>query len=499
MQTVGIVGTGVMGRGIAQLAATHGFDVRLFDVRRAAADDACAFVGSMFAKAVEKGRMTPTQGEAAARLSVVDDLASFAGCDMVIEAAAEGLEVKRSVVEGVERAIGPEAIIASNTSSLSINAIAGFAERADRVCGLHFFNPAPLMKVVEVVPAEATRPEVAAACTEFARRLDRTPIAVRDAPGFLVNQVGRAYGMEGAMIAHERVASFATVDAVLRDAAGFRMGPFELMDLTGLDVTLPASEGIFARLYGDDRYRPSPLLAPRRDAGLLGRKADRGFRTDDEGEAASDAMAGSASIPPVWISLRYQRLAQAVGNRLAIAGIQRVPDDRPPDDALIVVTPFGTDVASEVDDQRLDPQRTVGVDALFGLDARRVLARTPALTSDWAAAASAAFGVDGVAYSWIRDSAGLICQRVVAMIVNLGCEAAQTGVASPGDIDTGVTLGLGYPHGPLAWGDMLGPQTILDLLGNLQRVTGDPRYRPSAWLRRRAQLGLPLTAEEPAT
>jgi len=283
---IGIVGAGAMGRGIAQLMAQCGCETLVFDLDRTAGEDALAFVAGIWLRLVEKGRMTASDAEAArARLSQVDSLAKFARCDLVIEAIVERLDAKTALFCELETIVGQSTILATNTSSLSVTEIAAACARPGRVAGLHFFNPAPLMKLVEIIAGERTDPQVTDALATLIERTGHHGVTVGDTPGFLVNHAGRAYTTEALKILAEGVAAPVTIDAIARDAAGFRMGPFELLDLTGLDVSVPAMQTIYRGFYQEPRLRPVEIGRRRLAAGLLGRKTGEGFYTyGDNGE-----------------------------------------------------------------------------------------------------------------------------------------------------------------------------------------------------------------------
>jgi 3-hydroxybutyryl-CoA dehydrogenase len=498
--TVGVVGTGTMGQGIAQVAAAGGLRVLLHDSREGAAEAAVAFIGKMLDRAEVKGRLPAGAAVAAQeRLEIVDRLEGLAPCQVVIEAVSEDLELKRGLFRDLEAVVGPDCILATNTSSLSVTSIAAGCGRPERVGGLHFFNPVPLMALVEVVAGVHSAPWVTEALMALGRRLGREPVQVADGPGFLVNQVGRGYALEAAHLASEGVADFATIDRILREQAGFPLGPFELMDLTGLDVSQPASEAIYRQSYDEPRYRPSALMGLRLEAGLLGRKTGRGFYRYHSGD--SDPAPEEAPVPaydgrPVWVSPAEPEAAQALVALIGRLGANRDEGARPGARSLILVTPLGEDATTAAVDQDLDPARSLAVDTLFGLDRRRVAMKTPVSAPDAVAAVQGMLALDGTPVSVLQDSCGFVAQRVVAMIVNIGAAVAQQAVATPQDIDKAVTLGLGYPQGPLTFGDRLGSAKILRVLETMHRITGDPRYRPSPWLTRRARLGVSLLTPE---
>lgn len=503
IDTIGIVGTGAMGRGIAQIATLAGLTVRLYDANPAAVSAACDHLGDIFTTLVAKGKLEQSHAQAASEKVVsASELSDLAGCDLVIEAIVENLEIKQQLFRDLETVVGDQCILASNTSSLSITAIAAGCAVPSRVAGFHFFNPVPLMKVVEVVDGLRTDPAVGDALMVLARRIGHTPVRANDMPGFIVNHAGRGLNTEGLRIVGEGVADFVDVDRIMREQAGFRLGPFELLDLTALDVSHPVMESIYHQFYEEPRFTPSPITRTRLAGGLIGRKTGEGFyRYVDGKQQIPEELPAPALLPRrVWISNRYPAARKELVEIARMAGVSIDDDVSPADDSLLIVTPFGHDATSAAIDENLDASRVVACDALFPLAnaRRRTLMVTPATTRASRDAAHALFAHGGVRVTVLRDSTGFVAQRVVATIVNIGCDIAQKRIASPQDIDLAVTLGLGYPRGPLTLGDSLGASTILEILRNMYAVLGDPRYRPSPWLTRRARLGMSLTQIERA-
>ena len=500
-QTVGIVGTGAMGRGIAQIAAQAGSVVILMDAQLGAAAKARDALCVQWDKLAEKNRISfDESSKHKSRLIVASVLADLSGCDLVIEAIVERLDAKKALFTELESVVASQTVLASNTSSLSVTAIGAALNHPGRLAGFHFFNPVPLMKVVEVIAGLKTSAEVCSALSQYARQMGHTPVQAQDTPGFIVNHAGRGYGTEALRIVSEGIADFATIDRILRDQAGFKLGPFELMDLTALDVSHPVMESIYHQYYEEDRYRPNVITAQRLAGGLLGRKTGEGFYRYEEGKAqiqAEPPVPEIAEMPSVWVSPRASRRPELLHLLKELgARIESGPSASP--HALTLVAPLGFDITTVAVVERLDPARTVGIDLLIDDVAtrRRVLATNPATRTDMRDAAHALFARDGKAVSVIRDSGGFVTQRVVATIVNIASDICQQGICSPKDLETAVTLGLGYPMGPLAMGDRYGPTNVLEVLFNMQTVYGDQRYRPSPWLRRRGAIGLSLMHEE---
>ena len=498
---VGLVGAGAMGRGIAQIAAQGGCQVLLFDAQSGAADTARAAVQEQWQRLLSKGRISEEQLQAwSARLQPVADMAALKDCTLVVEAIVERLDVKQAVFAQLEAVVAPDAVLVSNTSSLSVTQIAAGLQRPARFAGLHFFNPVPLMKVVEVIAGLKTDPALCDALARAVRQWGLQPVQAQDTPGSIVNHAGRGYNTEALRIVGEGIADFATIDRILRDQAGFRLGPFELMDLTALDVSHPVMEAIYRQYYDEPRYRPSVITAQRLAGGVVGKKAGQGFYRYDNGRAQvppEPPVPDVAVLPPVWVSPQATRRA-ALCALLHTLGAELETHATPSAQALIVVAPLGLDVSAAAVAEHLDATRTVGIDLLIDDSAtqRRVLATNPATRADMRAAAHALFARDGKAVSVVRDSGGFITQRVLATIVNIAADICQQRICTPQDLETAVTLGLGYPQGPLALGECWGAERVLQVLENLQTVYGDPRYRPSPWLRRRALLGLSLMHAE---
>ncbi|PWR21996.1 3-hydroxyacyl-CoA dehydrogenase [Zavarzinia compransoris] len=496
---IGVVGAGTMGRGILQLFAQAGFPVLAFDAAPGAAAAAVQAVTATFDLLHGKGRLTrAARDRAVAGLAAADDLAALSPCAVVVEAVVEDLAVKRDLFRALEGVVADDTILATNTSSLTVAEIAAACTRPERVAGLHFFNPVPLMKVVEVIAAVRT----GAAAVERLRALvaatGHRAVVAADQPGFLVNHAGRGLYTEGLRIVEEGVATPAAVDRILREAAGFRMGPFELMDLTGLDVSGKVMTSIYDQFQQDPRYRPSSLVPPRVAAGLYGRKSGEGWYRYDGGTARVPEPAPLPPLPgpvAVWIDPAaadhgaLAALVEAAGARIA---------ERAAAADLQLIQPWGGEATAAALALGLDAARCVAVDPLPGLDRHRTLMLTAVTGAGARDAAQALLGADGTGVTVINDSPGFVSQRVLAAIVNIACAIAGRGIAAVADIEDAVKLGLGYPAGPLAWGDRIGAGRILDILRGMQAATGDPRYRPSPWLVRRAALGLSLLTPEAA-
>lgn len=498
---VGVIGTGAMGRGIVQVSAAGGMHVVMMDTRPGAADEARDFVAKMLGRAAEKGSMSKAEADAAtARIRVAQSLADFKDCHMVVEAIVENLDAKRALFAELEGVVKPDCILATNTSSMSVTTIAAKLKTPQRFAGLHFFNPVPLMKLVEVIDGLLTENWVSEALMVIGKRMTREPVRLTDAPGFLVNQVGRGFTLEASHLVYEGVSTFVDVDRVMRDVCGFRMGPFELMELTGLDVTQPASSLIYNQFFQEPRYRPNLIMQSRYEAGVLGRKSKKGFYDYDaemKPIVAPEPAAPTAKPASVWVSKAEPKGHEVLTALLTKLGATIETGAKPSAKALILVTPVGKDATGCAVEEGLDPKRTVAVDTLFPMVKRRTIMGTPLTEAAMKEAAHGLLASDGVPVTVCRDSPGFIAQRIVAMIVNIGCSIAQSRTAQPGDIDKAVVLGLNYPNGPLKFGDVVGVERIHQVLATMNSIYADPRYRPNIWMRRRAQLGVSLLTPEP--
>ncbi len=498
-QPIAVIGAGAMGRGIVQLFAQSGHRVKFYDTSEAAVAAAHAFVTDMFDSKVSKGRISREEADRAkANLIPCAQLADIADCHIVVEAVLEDLEVKRGLFAELETVVPTSAVIASNTSSLLIADIAARCKHPERVAGLHFFNPVPVMRVVEIISSVRTAAETVDRLKACINTTGHRAVLTQDQPGFLINHAGRGLYTEGLRILEEQAASHDQVDVLMREAAGFRMGPFELLDLTGLDVSSKVMQSIYDQFQQEARFRPSSIIPPRVAAGLFGRKTGEGWYRYQDGKKIEPEGAGGPSPSlsdncTVWIDPdadRHDELSEL--SKQAGGRITQSPDDA----SLLLIQPWGIDVSQACADLDLDASRCVAVDPLPSLEMCRTLMLSPITCKQSRDDAAAILGANNAPYTIINDSPGFVVQRMLATIVNIGTNIAQRGIASVEDIDDAVRIGLGYPAGPLALGDSLGPHRVMQILEGLQRVTGDPRYRPSHWLRRRAQLGKNLTTRE---
>src|SRR4051795_10361732 len=514
-----------MGAGIAQLAAAAGARTLVHDPDTAALE-----------RGLERARRRLNEA-AAGRLEPAGELAALAGAGVVIGAAPESLALKRELLSRVAEAASGDCVLATNTSSLSVTEIAAGVPGPERVVGMHFFNPAPVMRLVEVVAGEASGEPALERVRELGRAMGRHVIDAADGPGFLVNRCNRPFGLEALRIVQEGLATHEQVDRICRLAGGFRMGPFELMDLVGIDVGFEVSKSFYAQSFGEPRWRPSPLAARMAASGRLGRKTGRGWYEYPEGGAhrpddppapepgGGDGRRGRHAGPPpaappapepgggdgrLVVIAGFSPLAEALADAAVAAGWRVAdPEAAEGDEAPALVVDCG---GLEEDEEavplqggpqvvlcdvaplaQLDPEGSAaGFFAAVPLGGLVELTRSVTTSESAARAAEGFFGSLGRHVEWVGDAPGLVLGRIVAQLVNEAAFALGEGVGAPGDIDAGMVLGLNHPRGPFEWGDAIGPASVLGVLAGLWDEYREERYRPAPALLRAARTGAPL-------
>ena len=503
--TIGVVGAGTMGAGIAQLACQAGARTLLHDPIPEALERGRGIVTGGLEKAVTRGKLSEADCEAAAaRLELAAELDGLAPCDLVIEAAPERLELKRELFAGLSELVRDDCVLATNTSSLPVTALAAAAQRPERVVGMHFFNPAPVMRLLEVVAGAESSEAALALARAAGEAMGKDVIDAADGPGFLVNRCGRPFGLEGLRLVQERLASIEQVDRVCRLGGGFRMGPFELMDLVGVDVGLEVSRSFYEQSFGEPRWRPSPITARMVAAGRHGRKAGRGYYDYRDGPhrpedpPAREPGTGTERLLITGDSVIAHELRSAA--RAAGYEVQDEPDPAGEAPWLILDCGPGEEPATAAPLQggplallcaegslaALDPAGTAaGFHALPPFEEARLVELTRTATTSKVAAERAAtlFGTLGREVEWVGDAPGLVLGRIVCQLVNEAAFALREEVGSARDIDAGMRLGLNYPRGPLEWADTIGLDHVLAVLDALHAEYGEERYRPAPLLR----------------
>ncbi|WP_395361519.1 3-hydroxyacyl-CoA dehydrogenase [Streptomyces sp. YH02] len=486
-RTVAVVGTGTMGQGIAQVALVAGHPVRLYDSAPGRAEEAVAALTARLDRLVEKGRLDATAREAAVgRLHAAQDLAELADAALVVEAIVELLPVKQQLFADLEKVVGDDAVLATNTSSLSVTAIAGGLRLPGRFVGLHFFNPAPLLPLVEVVSGFATDPDVATRAYETVKGWGKTPVRCADTPGFIVNRVARPFYAEALRIFEEGAADPATIDAALRECGGFKMGPFELTDLIGQDVNEAVTRSVWESFHQDPKFTPS--LAQRRlvESGRLGRKTGQGWFSYAEGAERPVPHTAAPADAPAKIVVRGDLgPAEPLVELFEAAGITV----RRKKGSGFIELPGGGKLGLADGESSFEypKEEILYFDLAFdyATATRIVLSAREDIDPEVLAEAVGLFQALGKQVSVIGDVPGMIVARTVAMLADLAVDAVDRGVATAEDVDTAMRLGVNYPAGPLEWAGKVGHQRTCDLLGELHARYPNGRYAPALGLVRR--------------
>jgi len=491
---VAVIGAGTMGIGIAQVAARAGHQVLLFDIAATAAQRALDALGQRLRLRVASGKADAASTEALlARIHPVDALSQLADSELVIEAVAEKLPIKQSLFRELEALCSPATLFASNTSSLSITAIAGALQHPQRLAGLHFFNPAPLMKLVEIVSGLDTSAETVATLQALTQQWGKQSVLCRSTPGFIVNRVARPFYAETLRALEEQVADATTLDAVMRDAGGFAMGPLQLTDMIGQDVNYAVTESVFHAFFQDPRFTPSLVQQELVAAGRLGRKSGQGFyRYGDHPQPAAICLPASTAALPRSITLHGDPAGMTLlatlltENAVTIKQPGQTSAFARIDEVTFMLTNGKT--ASQIAEETGTPV------VLFDLSAHYSQASTVAIScaaqNDARHNATVVRLLQSLGKKVIQlpDYPGLLVMRTLAMLANEALDVVNKGVASAADTDRAMCCGVNYPRGPLEWAAALGWQQILTTLENLQHYYGEPRYRPMPLLRHYASL-----------
>ena len=505
MTTVAVLGAGTMGRGVAQVAAQAGHEVVLYDAFPEALEKASSELKDIFEMLHAKGRLEHP-AEVLARIAFSSSLEDVRDADWIIEAVPEDLNLKRDVFRELGD-LGERTVLATNTSTLSVSSIAAATSRPERVVGLHFFNPAPLLELVEVVPGAATDLGVVEEARFFVQGLGKTPVVARDAPGFIVNRVARPFYGE-ALKLHGEGLPVETIDRIMR-GLGFRMGPFELMDLIGIDVNYAAAKSVYEQFFHEPRYRPHPLQRSMVEAGLLGRKTGRGFyRYPRETPPDEKNGRGMSALRPYLI-----------GPEDLLELYKDFPQVDNPAEADFVLDLYSDPIGLSLDEAHHEtllnsdlpvvrllwggsssvlagdvaPNELAGFSLVPPFERGRTVELCVPLgqgDTDAVRLAGAYFEAQGLATVRIPDTPGGVGFRILAMIVNEAVSAVAEKLAPPAAIDTAMRLGTNYPLGPLEWSEVLGLENVLVGLQGLFEELGEDRYRPHPLLKRMVAAGL---------
>ena len=497
-KTIAVIGAGTMGAGVAQVAAAAGHLVLLFDAVDGAAQKGIDNTSRGLDRLIQRERMSEAQRDALiGRITPVETLEALAPASLFIEAIIENLEAKQQLFQQLETIGGNAAILATNTSSISVTAIGAALQRPERLLGMHFFNPAPIMKLVEIISGLATDPELAESIFDTAQAWGKQAVHARSTPGFIVNRVARPFYAEGLRLQQEGAAIPATIDATMRDCAGFRMGPFELMDLIGHDVNYAVTCSVFEAYYGDPRFQPSLIQKELVDGGFLGRKSGRGFYDYAEGAGKPEAASCDRREAPAKATLIGEGpVADSFAELLVDSGIDT---RREGGEQFAICTEKATLMLT--DGRMASVHAAVEeIDNLVLLDLARDYSTTPRVVIA-AAEQAAPAAVDevigllqkcGKTVTQIDDVAGLCAMRTVCMLANEGADAVNQQVCSVDAVDIAMRGGVNYPLGPLEWADRIGLPRVLEVLDHMYENYGEDRYRASPLIVRRVAAGRTL-------
>ena len=514
-----------MGAGIAQLACRSGAQTLLFDPFPDALDKGIERVRDGLSREVARSRISDAQArEAIEHLSPASELRELEASELVIEAVPERLELKHELFGALCSIVAEDCVLASNTSSLLVTAIAAAATHPERVVGMHFFNPAPLMALLEVVAGTRSGERALQIADATGEAMGKTVIRATDGPGFLVNRCNRPFGLEALRLLQERIADLETIDRVCRMEGGFRMGPFELMDLVGVDTGFEVSRSFYEQSFGEPRWRPSPIAARHVAAGLHGRKTGRGYYTYEQDAETGRARHRADDPPPpdpsltpgegVVVITGSGSLAEQLRDAALTAGYEVRAPHEPSGGVLpalaidctldpLDATEPGTGAHGHDGGARLvlcagaslsrldESASAVGFHALAPLERATLVELTRGREASAVAAGRAErfFNALGKHVVWVADAPGLVLGRIVCQLINESAFSLGEGVGSASDIDLGMVLGLSHPRGPLEWADEIGIDHVLAVLDGLSDEYREERYRAAPALRRMAEAG----------
>jgi 3-hydroxybutyryl-CoA dehydrogenase len=488
MLIVGVVGAGTMGSGIAQVAIAAGESVKLFDPMAEASLRGRDMIKKNLDFLVGKKKLTSNESsDIFSKLEIVNSLSDLASCDLVIEAIVENESIKKDLFKNLESIVSPEVILATNTSSISITALSNELEHPERLVGMHFFNPAPRMKLIEVIKGLKTSDSHIDYISSLVMRWGKAPVVTKSTPGFIVNRVARPFYGEALRVLTEFGTDHSSLDDVIRDCGGFPLGPCQLMDLIGLDVNLSVTQSVYEATAFDPRYAPSLLQQELVRAGKLGRKSGEGFYT-----YPIDVSSAEIADPIKKIDLKNHTIGfinstgiQSLIARLTEAGADLVESTQANNMPTIALTD-GRTATQRAHDESIS--NLVLIDFCLNFETTQRIAMSHAEQCDPVAVDHIADTLTnaGCKVTIIQDVAGMIVARTVAMLVNEASDLVHQRITTPSEVDMAMTLGTGYPIGPLLWADQIGLKNISDILKHLYEHYGSPRYRISPLIQRKS-------------
>lgn len=516
-EVIGVVGAGTMGRGIALAALYEDFNVILQDINSDVLQDARNYLNKFLARKNIKERLQ--------KLRLTTDMEEFARADVIIEAALEDLNLKKQIFEKLDQVCSPETLFATNTSTLPVTAIATATKRPQMVGGMHFFNPAPVLPLVEVVKGARTDSETLEYLISLVEWLGKTPVVTKDTPGFIVNRVARPFYGEALRLLGENVADHEEIDLIVEVGAGFRMGPFQLMDLIGIDINSMAMQSMFEQTFGESRYRPHWLQMHMMQSNTLGRKTGRGFYDYIDGKPVYDRPSApeigkndgvvfvsqgswAPGLRDSCIETGYRVLESLDGEGTPIIGvsvagrkeglteiIEYLDTKLAPNIPILCQCCDGSLI--EIAVGMKNPSRLVGFDGIF-FSFGKVVTLVPSPVLDISIRERVEKFVQSLGRIpiWINDTPGLILPRIVCMLVNEASFAVLEEVADQDTIDLAMRLGVSYPYGPIEWGQKIGYSHVVDILDYIRQEYGEDRYRVCILLRKWARMDKLSTNEQ---
>jgi len=491
--TVAVMGAGTMGRGIAQVAASAGHLVILYDIAEKNTQDAIEFIGQRLEDSAQKGKITEnSKAQILKNIKPVHALNELFNAKLIVEAVIEDLEVKQELFCVLESVLDAESILSTNTSSLDLNKIITNLKRPERFVGMHFFNPVPVMSLVEIIHTAETDPKITEFVSQLVKKWGKTPVHVRNSPGFIVNRAARPFYGEALGILKNGTIDAATCDTIFRDCGGFRMGPFELMDLIGLDVNFEVTNQVWESFDRHPRFEPSSIQQNLVDSGKLGKKSGQGFYYYSKGKEPPDPENMQECQPPDFFIIEGEEQLPESLVKMLKAGTASIKSTlgsgkiRLPEGGIVVLSN-----GKSSDERSLENgDSVISLDLCLDYDQspRVALAADSNCPENVLNKAAGLFQSFDKRISLIEDIPGMVLTRTVAMLVNEASMLVEEEIADAEDINLAMRKGVNYPLGSLEWGELWGYNGVVGTLENLFSEYGE-RYRVSSWLKQKEKIG----------